>query len=169
MGCFGMSFGLGIAFGGHALPQDPPGVLMQAVNDPALFGIIIRRVTGTIETDFEGCWSGGADSGSDEKAISPNDGTGVAETRNGRLPKDISKLPLSKIGIPGGSNGTSGYTSCLGTSKRWPVGGVGRKDRRGEGQGKKASVHTAATLAFCLPKTLIRALIARSTSRSVMM
>src|SRR5579871_6322888 len=80
-----------------ALPHDFAGGLVQAVNAPAVLDNVLRGCAGTIQAGFElGIWII-ADGRRHEHAIIPNDRGGVAQARDGRLPRARSEL----VYIPG--------------------------------------------------------------------
>src|SRR5258708_7026189 len=89
-----MAFDFGYAGVGGLLPQYFAGLLVQAKDDPLVYGIVDYRGDVAVESDFQIALGRSANTGGYEDLVSPNDGTAVAQAWNRGSPLDVCWGPF---------------------------------------------------------------------------
>src|SRR6185503_2471326 len=118
------------------VPEDLSGLLVERDDRPALLAVVVRRIAGAVEADFERRLAVQADAGRDEEPVAPDDRAGVAEAREGGLPADALERPGGRIRVPRhGRIGRRDAARAL-SPERGPVDGgvVSAQSRRQEEQ-----------------------------------
>src|SRR5215813_4091067 len=87
-----MAFDFRNSFAGRALPQNLPGLLIEAIDFPGVLRQISVRVDVPVKAVAELALRRAAHRGDDEKLIAPNYGAGVSEAGDLGLPDYIGVL-----------------------------------------------------------------------------
>ncbi len=138
----GMALRLRHAFVRHALPADAAGLLVDGQQAPGMRRHVGRGLDVAVEAVAErGAWIT-AHRGGDEDRVSPDDGAGDGETRDGRLPRE----PHALRGVPlRGRLVALGDAGRLGAAERGPV--LCAEERRQEREERRPQdLHRSSTL-----------------------
>src|SRR5258708_24605401 len=81
-----MAFDFGYAGVGGLLPLYFAGLLVQAKDDPLVYGIVDYRGDVAVESDFQIALGRSANTGRYEDLVPPNDGAAMAQARYGGSP-----------------------------------------------------------------------------------
>ena len=101
------------------LPQDLPGPLVEAVDDPAVRRVVLHRRDVAVEAGLEPRLVAVADRRRDVEAVAPDDRARVAEAGDVGLPEDV----LRRGDVPfGGQRKALGDADSILAAERGPVG-----------------------------------------------
>src|SRR6185295_19671328 len=76
----------------YALPKNFAAVLIQRVNLPGVLGIVLHWFHITVQAVARFVFGAGRDCGADEYFVTPNDGTGMRESRYRCFPAGVERL-----------------------------------------------------------------------------
>src|SRR5687767_11365410 len=92
----------------HALPQNLPGLFVERINLPGVSWIVFDRRDIAVETKTRFIFRR-AHRGANENLVTPDDRTGVAQTRNSGLPNCVNCFSCVKAD---GGSAAFNNTSC---------------------------------------------------------
>ena len=78
-----------LATDGRLLPKNVAGAAVEAVDDEALWAFVVDGCDVSVEAEDGGRAALGGLRAREEVAVRPDDGAGVANSRDGRFPSDI--------------------------------------------------------------------------------